>query len=82
MDGSVKVEISVRPQTAEILRDAGRLRAIGHLVDLMVDPARTGDPLERLLEETRGKAREIGLSDAEIDAELEAFRAERAARRG
>ncbi|HME27414.1 MAG TPA: hypothetical protein VKI44_39860 [Acetobacteraceae bacterium] len=73
----VKIEIPVEPETARALADARRIHAIGRLVDRMVRPAGGDDPLVAVLEATRRAAREAGLTDKDIDDELEAYRTER-----
>ena len=50
---------------------------VGHLVDRMVRPIAGDDPLAAVLAATRRAAREAGLTDAEIDAEIAAYRTER-----
>jgi hypothetical protein len=77
MDDVVKIEIPVEPETAQALGDARRMQAVGRLVDRMVCPARGDDPLVAVLEATRRAAHEAGLTDKDIDDELEAYRAER-----
>jgi hypothetical protein len=77
MNEVVTIEIEVAPETAEALRDPRRRQAVGRLVDRMVRPAKGSDPLARVLMETRRAARKAGLSDADIDAEIAAYRAER-----
>ncbi len=77
MNEVVKVEIPVEPETARALSDERRLRAVGRLVDRMVRPEPGEDPLAAVLDETRRAAREAGLTDADIDAELAAYRTER-----
>ncbi|MGA3402034.1 MAG: hypothetical protein ABSC95_22700 [Acetobacteraceae bacterium] len=77
MNEVVKVEIPVEPETARALSDARRLRAVGRLVDRMVRPVPGDDPLAEVLDETRRAAREAGLTDADIDSELAAYRTER-----
>ena len=77
MDEVVKVEIPVEPETARALSDARRVEAIGRLVDRMVRPVSGDDPLAAILEATRRAARRSGLTDKDIDDELDAHRAER-----
>lgn len=72
-----KVEVPVEAETADALVDARRREAVGRLVDRIVRPARGDDPLAALLEATARQAREAGLTDEEIDAELDAYNAER-----
>ena len=57
-------------------RDARRLEAVGRLVDRLVRPG-TDDPLVALFERTAAEARAVGLTEAEIEAELAAHKAER-----
>ncbi len=73
----VKVEIMVAPETASALRDVRRAEAAGRILDRIVHPEIGDDPLLAVLEATRSDARAAGLTDADIDAELEAYRAER-----
>jgi Glu-tRNA(Gln) amidotransferase subunit E-like FAD-binding protein len=78
--GSVMVEIPVDEETAAALADPHRRRAIGEAVKAMVRPRTGADPLAVLLQETRRKAAEAGLTGEIIDAELAARKAERIAR--
>lgn len=77
MNEVVKIEIPVEPETARALGDPRRAEAIGRLVDRLVRPTPGDDPLIGILAATRGAAREAGLADQDIDAELDAYRAER-----
>ncbi len=77
MNGVVKIEIPVEPETARALGDPRRAQAIGRLVDRLVRPTAGDDALVAILEATRGAAHEAGLADQDIDAELAAYRAER-----
>jgi hypothetical protein len=43
----------------------------------MVRPSAKDDPLAAVLEATASEARELGLTDEDIDAELAAYNAER-----
>ncbi len=78
MNEFVKIEISVEEATARALTDGHRREAIGRLIDRMVRPG-TDDPLAALLEATAVDARAGGLSQADIEAELDAYNAERRA---
>ncbi|MBL6454806.1 hypothetical protein JMJ55_05685 [Belnapia sp. T6] len=71
-----KIELPVQPATAAALSDARRREAVGRLVDRLVHPG-ADDPLIALLELTAAEAREAGLTEAEIEAELAAYNAER-----
>ncbi len=79
MSETVQVEIPVEPETARALDNPRRRQAVGRLVDRLVRPSREDDPLSALLNATRQAAREAGLTDADVDAELDAYRAERRA---
>jgi len=71
-----KIEIPVEEATAAALSDARRLEAVGRLVDRLVRPG-ADDPLIALFERTSAEARQAGLTEEEIDAELAAYNAER-----
>lgn len=73
-----KIEIPVEEATAAALSDARRREAVGRLVDRLVRPG-ADDPLIALFERTAQEAREAGLTEAEIEAELAAYNAERRA---
>ena len=73
-----KIEIPVEAATAAALSDARRREAVGRLVDRLVRPG-ADDPLIALFERTAAEAREAGLTEAEIEAELSAYNAERRA---
>jgi hypothetical protein len=73
-----KIEIPVEEATAAALSDARRREAVGRLVDRLVRPG-ADDPLIALFERTAAEAREAGLTEAEIEAELAAYNAERRA---
>ena len=73
-----KIEIPVEAATAAALADARRRAAVGRLVDRLVRPG-ADDPLIALFERTAADAQKAGLTEAEIDAELAAYDAERRA---
>ena len=73
-----KIEIPVEAATAAALADARRRAAVGRLVDRLVRPG-ADDPLITLFERTAAEAQKAGLTEAEIDAELAAYNAERRA---
>jgi hypothetical protein len=78
MNEVTKIEIPVAEATAAALSDARRREAVGRLVDRLVRPG-ADDPLIALFERTAAEAREAGLTEAEIEAELAAYNAERRA---
>ena len=73
-----KIEIPVEPETAAALMDARRREAVGRLVDRLVRPG-ADDPLVALFERTAAEAKNAGLTEAGIEAELAAYNAERRA---
>ncbi len=78
MSEASKIEIPVEEATAAALSDARRRKAVDRLVDRLV---RLGadDPLIALFEQTAAEAQEASLTEAEIEAELAAYNAERRA---
>ncbi|WP_428484271.1 hypothetical protein [Rhodopila sp.] len=70
-----RIEIVVDAATAAALSDARRLETVGRLVDRLVRP-RANDPLIALVEHSAAQAREIGLTEAAIEAELTDYNAE------
>lgn len=73
----VRVEILVDEAAAEALQDDERRARVGRLVSQVARLYRGPDPLEAVLERTLHAAQAAGLTDAEIDAELAAYNAER-----
>ena len=71
-----KIEILVEQATAVALSDTRRREAVGRLVDRLVRPG-ADDPLVTLFERTAAEARDAGLTEAEVEAELAAYNAER-----
>lgn len=71
-----KTEVPVEEATAAALSDARRLEAVGRLIDRLVRPG-VDDPLITLFQRTAAEAREAGLTEDEIDAELAVYNAER-----
>jgi hypothetical protein len=78
--GTVMVQIPVDEATAAALVDPRRLAAVSELVMAVVQPTAEDDPLDRLLRTINREAAEAGITEADIDAELAAWKAERAAR--
>lgn len=73
-----KIEIPVEGATAAALSDARSREAVGRLIDRLVRPG-ADDPLIALFERTAAEAQETGLTEAEIEAELATYNAERRA---
>ena len=78
MPDTVLVTIPVSRQAAAALADEGRREKVGKLVSDMLRPLTPeSDPLAALIAELKSEARADGLTDADIDAELAAYNAER-----
>ena len=77
MNKVVRVELTVDETAAEALQDADRRAQMGRLVSQVARLYQGPDPLEAVLERTSRAAQDSGLTDAEIDAELAAYNAER-----
>ena len=78
------IEIPVSEEAARVLaNDPDRARQVGFLVEQMLLHSRTrrADRLDDLLKHTSFIAREEGLTDEDIDAELASFKAGRHRRR-
>ena len=77
MSDYVPVEILVRREVADLLRDKQRADRVGKLVSEMLRPnSPASDPLAALIAEIKADARAGRLTDEEIDAELAAYNAE------
>jgi hypothetical protein len=81
MDRTVDVIIPVEPEAAAALADARNREAVGRLVSRVLRPRSGPNPLARAIAELKAEARAAGLTDADIDAELAAYNAERRDRR-
>ena len=82
MDKTVDVTIPVAPEAAAVLADARSREAVGRLVSRVLRPRAGPSPLAQAIAELKAEARAVGLSDADIDAELVAYNAERRDRSG
>ena len=71
-----KIEIPVAEATAAALSDVRRRQAVGRLIGRLVRPG-IDDPLIALFERTAAEARDVGLTEAEIEAELATYNTER-----
>ncbi len=81
MDDTVDVTIPVDPAAAATLADARNREAVGRLVSRVLHPRPGPSPLAQAIAELKAAARAAGLTDADIDAELAAYNAERRDRR-
>lgn len=77
MGKTVEVTIPVAPEAAAILEDVRNREAVGRLVSHMLQPGAGPYPLARAIAVMKAEARAAGLTDADIDAELGAYNAER-----
>jgi hypothetical protein len=77
MDRTVDVTIPVEPEAAAALADTRNREAIGRLVSRVLRPGSGPTPLARAIADMKADARSAGLTDADIDAELAAYNAER-----
>ena len=77
MDKPVDVTIPVEPEAAAALADARNREAVGRLVSRVLRPRAGPSPFAQAIAELKSEARAAGLGDADIDAELVAYNAER-----
>ena len=77
MGKTVDVTIPVEPEVAAALVDPRNRAAVGRLVSRALRPRSGPSPLADAIAELKAEARAAGLIDAEIDAELAAYNAER-----
>ena len=77
MDKTVDVTIPVEPEAAAALADIRNREAVGRLVSRVLRRGSGPTPLAQAIAEMKADARAAGLTDADIDAELAAYNAER-----
>ncbi len=77
MDKTVDVTIPVDAEAAAALADARNRDAVGRLVSRVLRPHAGPSPLAQAIAELKAEVRQAGLTDADIDAELSAYNAER-----
>ena len=77
MGKTADVTIPVEPEVAAALVDPRNRAAVGRLVSRALRPRSGPSPLADAIAELKAEARAAGLIDAEIDAELAAYNAER-----
>jgi len=80
MDNTVDITIPVDAEAAAALVDERNRQMIGRLVSRVLRPASGPTPLARAIADMKKEPRAAGLSDADIDAELAAYNAERRTR--
>ena len=78
MSDPVMIEIPVTPEAAEALGNPETRQRIGKLVSSVLRPESAGtDPLVAIFAAIKSEAASNGLTDAEVNAELAAYNAER-----
>ena len=77
MDDRVEVTIQVEPEVARALEDPVRREAAGRVLSGLLKGGQLRDTLAEAIIDAKREAREKGLTDEAIDAELEAWRADR-----
>lgn len=79
MDNLVEVTIPVEPEVAKALGSPARREAAGRVLSDLLKGGRVRDIMAEAIADSKREARASGLTDEDIDAELEAWRAERRA---
>ena len=87
MNEVVRISLPVSPEAAATLASEAQLQEFGQFVSALVlrtpllDHVPSRDGFTRVLLDTRARAADSGLADDDVDAELAAWKQERAARR-
>lgn len=79
MNDTVDVTLPVEREAAEALASPARCEAAGRVLSGLLKGGRLGDILAEAIADAKREARAAGLTDADIDSELEAWRTERSA---
>jgi hypothetical protein len=77
MSNTVEVSIPVDAEAALALKSPARREAAGRYLSGLLNGGRARDILAEAIAETKQEARARGLTDEDVDAELNAWRAER-----
>jgi hypothetical protein len=77
MDNTIDVPIPIDAEAARALENPARRRAAGRYLSALLAEGRLPEALAKAIADAKHEARASGLTDAEIDAELEAWRRER-----
>ena len=77
MENTVDVTIPVSELAAAALQNPGNRHAIAELINRVFRPVSRSSPLAEAFKLLQADVKAAGLTDAEIDAELEAYNAER-----
>jgi hypothetical protein len=76
---TVDVMITLDAEAAKALESSARREAVGRYLSNLLKEGRARDVLAEAIAEVKREARAHGLTDEEIDAELEEWRVERRA---
>lgn len=76
MPETIDIALPIEADAAAALADARTRMAMGRLVSRVLRPRPGPSDLARAIAEAKVEARAAGLTDADIDAELEAYNAE------
>jgi hypothetical protein len=79
MDNTIEVTIPVDAEAAKALESPARREAVGRYLSNLLKGGRARDVLAEAIAEAKCEACAHGLTDEEIDAELDEWRAERRA---
>ena len=77
MADTVPVTIEVEPEVAAALDNPAARALAGRLVSRMLRPPSGPSELAQAIADAKAEARQAGLTDADIDAELDVYNAER-----
>jgi hypothetical protein len=77
MSDTVEVTIPMDAEAAQALKSPVRRAAAGRYLSGLLKGGRARELLEEVIAEIKSEAHARGLTDADVDAELEAWRAER-----
>jgi hypothetical protein len=77
MDNMIDVTIPVEPEAAAALADTRDREAVGRLISRVLSSRSGPSPLAEAIAALKVEVRQAGLTDAEIDAEIAAYNAER-----
>ena len=77
MPDTIPVTIDVEPAAAAALADARTRAAMGRLVSRVLHPRPGPSELAQAIADAKAEVRAAGLTDADIDAELDAYNLER-----
>jgi hypothetical protein len=77
MDNKVDVVVPLDIEAARVLESPGRREAVGRYLSDLLKSRRVRDALAEAIAEAKPEACRAGLTDEEVDAELDAWRAGR-----